>query len=313
MKTFQRFKFYALLMLCASIWMSLPQPAAAQPPKIDKPAISKYLRYAEGFSPQVEMTVGDPKPSVFPGLYDIEVTLKAGRNEVVKTYYLTSDGKQLISGAVYDLHQSPFAQNLPLLKEEGAPALGPANAPVKIFLFSDFECPYCKEEAETLRANVAKDHANEVRIIYKDFPLDSIHPWARPAAIAGQCIAEQKAAAFWSFHDWIYAHQGEINPGNVKGKIADFAKTQNIDPQKLSVCEANPATAARVDKTVAEGRKLGVTQTPTMFVNGRSVPGVLSAEQMNMLIQLELGRAKAVSAEATEKCCEVDIPSLARK
>jgi protein-disulfide isomerase len=259
------------------------------------------------------MTVGDPKASVFPGLYEIEVTLKAGRNEVVKTYYLTSDGKRLISGSVYDLHQSPFAQNLPLLKEEGAPAFGPANAPVKIFLFSDFECPYCKEEAKTLRENVAKDHPNDVRIIYKDFPLDSIHPWARPAAIAGQCIAEQKPAAFWSFHDWIYEHQSEINPGDVKDKIAEFAKTQNVDTQKLSACEANPATAARVDKTVDEGRKLGVTQTPTMFVNGRSVSGVLSPGQMNLLIQLELGRAKEPSAATTEKCCEVDIPSLARK
>jgi protein-disulfide isomerase len=313
MKIFQRLRLYALSILCASVWMSLPQRAAAQPPKIDKPAISKYLRYAEGFSPQVNMTVGDPKPSVFPGLYEIEVTLKAGRNEVVKTYYLTSDGKRLISGSVYDLHQSPFAQNLPLLKEEGAPAFGPANAPVKIFLFSDFECPYCKEEAQTLRENIAKEHANDVRIVYKDFPLDSIHPWARPAAIAGQCIAEQKPAAFWSFHDWIYAHQGDINPGNVKDKIAEFAKTQNLDTQKLSACEANPATAARVEKTVDEGRKLGVTQTPTMFVNGRSVPGVLTPGQMNLLIQLELGRAKEASTATTEKCCEVDIPSLARK
>jgi protein-disulfide isomerase len=293
--------------------MSLPQRLAAQAPKIDKPAISKYLRYAEGFSPQVNMTVGDPRPSVFPGLYEVEVTLKAGRNEVVKTYYLTPDGKRLISGSVYDLHQSPFAQNLPLLKEEGAPALGPANAPVKIFLFSDFECPFCKEEATMLRENVAKDHANDVRVIYKDFPLDSIHPWARPAAIAGQCIEEQKPAAFWSFHDWIYAHQGEINPGNVKDKIAQFAKTQNVDTQRLSACEANPATAARIDKTVEEGRKLGVTQTPTMFVNGRSVPGVLNSEQMNLLIQLELGRAKEAAAARPEKCCEVDIPSLARK
>ena len=293
--------------------MSLLQSAAAQAPKIDKPAISKYLRYAEGFSPQVNMTVGDPQPSVFPGLYEIEVTLKAGRNEVVKTYYLTSDGKRLISGSVYDLHQSPFAGNIPLLKEEGAPAFGPANAPVKIFLFSDFECPYCKEEAKTLRENVAKDHPNDVRIIYKDFPLDSIHPWARPAAIAGQCIAGQKPAAFWSFHDWIYEHQGEINPGNVKDKIGEFAKTQNIDTQKLSACEANPATAARVDKTVDEGRKLGVTQTPTMFVNGRSVPGVLNPGQMNLLIQLELGRAKESSTATTDKCCEVNIPSLARK
>ncbi|HXE14841.1 MAG TPA: thioredoxin domain-containing protein [Bryobacteraceae bacterium] len=313
MKIFQRLKLYALSILCASVWMSLLQSAAAQAPKIDKPAISKYLRYAEGFSPQVNMTVGDPQPSVFPGLYEIEVTLKAGRNEVVKTYYLTSDGKRLISGSVYDLHQSPFAGNIPLLKEEGAPAFGPANAPVKIFLFSDFECPYCKEEAKTLRENVAKDHPNDVRIIYKDFPLDSIHPWARPAAIAGQCIAGQKPAAFWSFHDWIYEHQGEINPGNVKDKIGEFAKTQNIDTQKLSACEANPATAARVDKTVDEGRKLGVTQTPTMFVNGRSVPGVLNPGQMNLLIQLELGRAKESSTATTDKCCEVNIPSLARK
>ena len=285
---------------------------AATPPTIDKPAVAKYLQYAEGLNPQVEISVGDPKASVFPGLYEVQVTLKANRNEVIRTYYLTPDGERLISGSVFDLHKSPFLASLNLLKEQGAPALGPEKAPVRIFVFSDFQCPYCKEEAKVLRQDVQKDHPNDVRIVFKDFPLESIHPWARRAALAGQCNSAQDPSAFWSFHDWIYEHQSEVNPSNVNDKVLEFAKTQKLDPAKLSACESSPETAERVNQTVSEGRELGITQTPTLFVNGRMISGVLTPGQMNLLIALELGRQKEAAASSSA-CCQVAIPSVAEK
>jgi protein-disulfide isomerase len=307
--------FGRILALCAigaaSLAPTAAESPAASPPAIDKPTVAKYLRYAEGFSPQVEISVADPKPSVFPGLYEVRVTLRANRNEVVRTYYLTPDGARLISGSVFDLHNSPFRANLALLKEGGAPVLGPAKAPVQIFVFSDFECPYCKQEAQVLRRDVEKDHANDVRIVFKDFPLESIHPWARRAALAGQCIAAQNPSVFWTFHDWIYEHQGEVNPANLNDKIAQFTKAQNLDQAKLSACEASPQTASRVDETVSEGRQLGITQTPTLFVNGRMIPGVLTPDQMDRLIDLELGHQKEAASGGT--CCRVDIPSVAEK
>jgi protein-disulfide isomerase len=283
-------------------------------PKIDKPAVTRYLRYAEGFTPTVEIVVDDPKPSAFSGFYQLTVHLKAGKNEAVRNYYLTSDGSRLISGSVFDLKESPFKANLEQLKPESAPATGRENAPVQIYVFSDFQCPYCREEAKVLRQGIEKNHASEVRVIFKDFPLDAIHPWARTAAHAGHCIARQNGGTFWTFHDWIYDHQTEIKPENVKDKMLEFAKGQKLDADKFSACLADPATDAYVNKTVAEGRQLGVQQTPTMFVNGRMLSGALSAEQMNLLIQMELEHRQQHTASAMEqKCCQVAIPRLGGK
>src|SRR5690348_5160050 len=201
------------VLLAGAMFGFAASPESAEthaPPKIDKPALMKYLRYAEGFTPTVEMSLDDPKPSAFPGFYELTLHLKAGKNEAVRNYYLTQDGERLISGSVFDLKKSPFTANLRQFKPEGAPATGPDNAPVQIYLFSDFECPYCREEAKVLRQGIAKNHAREVRLIFKDFPLDAIHPWARTAAQAGHCVANQNTNAFWAFHYWIYDHQTEI-------------------------------------------------------------------------------------------------------
>jgi protein-disulfide isomerase len=294
---------------------SSTQPAIA-PPKIDKPALIKYLRYAEGFTPTVAMTIDDPKPSIFSGFYEVLVRLKMNKNEAVRTYYLTQDGQRLVAAPVFDLHKSPFITNLRKLEEGGAPAFGPAEAPVKIYAFSDFECPYCREEAKVLREGISKEHANQVRIIFKNFPLESIHPWARSAAISGVCIARQNNDKFWSFHDWVYEHQTEINPTNLRDKVIEFAKTQSLDIQKLSSCIDSSWAADEVNKTVAEARNLGIVQTPTLFVNGRMVAGALVAGQVNLLIQIEADHRQQESASVAntaDKCCEILIPTVTRR
>jgi protein-disulfide isomerase len=305
----------AILGQAASAQSAAPRtPPPGTPPKIDKPAVARYLRYAEGFTPTVEIVLDDPKPSAVPGFYQLTVHLKAGKNEAVRNYYLTSDGARLISGSVFDLKESPFKANLEQLKPENAPSTGRQNAPVQIYVFSDFQCPYCREEAKVLRQGIEKNHANEVRVIFKDFPLDAIHPWARTAAHGGHCIAQQNGNAFWAFHDWIYDHQTEIKPENVKDKVTEFANGQKLDADKLSACLVDPSTDAYVNKTIAEGRQLGVQQTPTMFVNGRMLSGALSAEQMNLLIQMELERRQQHTASTMQqKCCEVTIPRLSDK
>lgn len=289
--------------------------ATSAAPKIDKESITKYLQYAEGFTPQVQVAIDDPKPSPFPGFYELRVHLTANKNEAIRTYYMTQDGRQIVTGPVFDLSKSPFIANLQALKPEGAPSFGPEKAAVQIYVFSDFECPYCREEAKVLRQGIEKKHANDVRVIFKNFPLSSIHPWARAAAIAGACVAAQNGGAFWAYHDWIYERQAEINPTNVRDKVLEFAKGQALNSQKLTACMDSNATAPQVDKTIEEGRLLGIVQTPTLFVNGRTVAGALSADQMNLLIQIELQhrlQQQATVNRASEKCCELTIPAVGK-
>lgn len=305
-----------LLASAATAQQTKPAERSHATPKLDKQAVEKYLRYAEGYASQVEIAVDDPKPSPIPGFDELQVHLKAGANEAVRIYYVTEDGQQIVSGSLYDLRKSPFATNLPKLKEDGAPATGPEKAAVKVYIFSDFECPYCREEAKVLRETVEKAHPNDLRIIFKDYPLAAIHQWARPAAIAGRCIARQNSAAFWPFHDYMYEHQQEIASNNLKDKVLEFAKGQSLDVLQLSSCMDSSATAADVEKTIAEGHDLGISQTPAMFVNGRPVTGALPAQQWDTLIDLELQRQKQQNqAKSTgdEKCCEVNIPAIGAK
>ena len=132
--------------------------------------------------------------------------------------------------------------------------MGTPGATVVLVEFSDFECPYCKEEAKMLRENLLAAYPKQVRLYYKEFPLVSIHPWAKPAAIAGRCVFQQAAATFWDYHDWIYAHQGEITAANLKEKVMEWAKTaKDIDTLQLNACIDNRASEAAIDKNMEEG------------------------------------------------------------
>src|SRR5437868_4143930 len=83
------------------------------------------------------------------------------------------------------------------------------------YKFGDLECPDCRMEAPVLRKNVTETFGDKVRVFFKDFPLESIHPWARAAAIDGRCVYHQNAQTFWKFYDWIYDNQQEIEPDNL--------------------------------------------------------------------------------------------------
>ncbi len=90
--------------------------------------------------------------------------------------------------------------------------------------FSDFQCPYCKAEAQEIRKNLLTTYPTQVRLYFKTFPLESLHPWAKAAAIASKCVAKQNADAFWTYHDWVFEHQAEITPETLKDKVLGWAK-----------------------------------------------------------------------------------------
>src|SRR5205823_7803723 len=103
-------------------------------------------------------------------------------------------------------------------------------------------CPFCKEEAKVLRTNLVSTYPKQVRLYFKDMPLDQIHPWAKAAAVAGRCVFKQSPAAFWDYHDWIYEHQGDITKENLREKVLEFAKGKQLDGLGLGQCMDTRAT-----------------------------------------------------------------------
>jgi protein-disulfide isomerase len=267
----------------------IEKPASAPTPVIDKAKLENYLRYAEGFSSNVNMTIDDPTPTLQSGYYRFAVHLSMGTAKQEKVYYLTADGSHVLTGPVWDLKANPFSQTAQQLTMDG-PAFGPADAKVTLVIFSDFQCPYCRELARTIRTNLPEKYPRDVKVVFKDFPIDSLHPWARAAAEAAHCIGDGNPQAFWAFHDWIFEHQQEFNPNNLREKTLGFAKEHSLDGQSVASCLDTHGKRGEVEASSNEGHALGIDQTPTFYLNGRAVPGAISWAALNTLIQMELNR-----------------------
>ena len=163
------------------------------------------------------------------------------------------------------------------------PYRGAADAPVTIVEFSDFQCPYCARATDTMHQLIAK-HAEDVKLVYVQFPLESIHPWARAASIASLCAANQSDDAFWELHDKYFEDQRELNAENVIAMSKGYLDGMELDIEQWESCAANIESAAYktassvVDDALALGVKHGVSSTPAFFVNGHLVNGAQPLE-----------------------------------
>jgi protein-disulfide isomerase len=158
----------------------------------------------------------------------------------------------------------PSQMDVPLRKDD--PAKGPAAAPVTLVVFSDFQCPFCAR-AEPAVADIEKSYGRDVRIVWKNFPLTSIHPYAMPAALAAEAAREQ--GKFWEMHDKLFSAQ----PALAQAPYESYAKELGLDVAKFKAAMASDAVKARVQEDVQVATRLGVNGTPTFVVNGEPVVG----------------------------------------
>jgi protein-disulfide isomerase len=288
------------------------QKAAAQPTAgpsaFDKPTFEAYIRHLYMWGPQIQIAIGDPKPSQVPGLREVTISASAGTASVQQAYLVSNDGKKIIQGSVYDIADNPFRTEISKLVVGNGPSLGTPGAPVMVVLFTDFQCPYCKEQAKVIQQNLLGAYPKEVRLYFKDFPLEQIHPWAKTAAIAGRCVYQQNPASFWQYHDWVFDQQAQITLENFRSKLMDFAKGKEIDSLQLGRCLDTKATEAEVDKSIAEAKSLQVNSTPTLFINGRRLASQLTWPQLKEIIDNEIAYQKTAKNAGDTGCCEVTLP-----
>ncbi len=282
--------------------------AAAPVQSFDKAAIEQFARYLFLWSPEIGVSVSDPRPSSIVGLFDVIVTASARGISEPHTFRISADGKRIFEAPIYPI-SNPFEEQLSKLKTDLTPSQGTPGAPVVMVLFSDFQCSYCRELQKVLHANLLKTYPKEVRLYFKDYPLDAIHPWARNAAIAGRCVYRQDPQTFWAFHDWIFDKQQELNPDNLRNQIMSWAGGKNLDTLQLGRCYDNRATEKEIEKSIAEGRELQLQSTPTLYINGRALPGAYPWQQLKTVIDFELERVKKTGAGG-ENCCELRLSPL---
>ena len=173
----------------------------------------------------------------------------------------------------------------PIALVESDPALGPSSAPVTVVEFSDFQCPFCQRVAPTLK-KLRETYGDKVRVVWKDFPLTQIHPEAFKAGEAAHCAGEQ--GKYWEYHDRLFANQQALQPDSLKKYAADLG----LDAAKFNACLDTSKYGDRVREGVVQGSRLGVSSTPTLYINGRLLSGAHPYETFVRIIDEELARAK---------------------
>lgn len=233
--------------------------------------IEAFLRSFFALGPEFKITVGTPKELGNSGLQEVPIEVKSENGGDNIKMYLTKDGRYLLRGELNDLTTDPLKENIAKMKLDGAPVLGDPNAPITVVEYSDFECPVCRNLHDALRGLLPK--YPQVKVIFKDYPIEQIHPWARTAALAGRCAYHQDPKAFWKVYDFIYDGQDVISASNAYDKMIDFAGRAALNQDAFRSCMASSLAASEVDANIANANLLEVRSTPTLFINGRRLVG----------------------------------------
>ncbi len=250
--------------------------------------VEVLVRQKAGLPPGSIVNVGGRTPSDVAGFDSVAVTItNDGHVSHPINFLLSPDGKTLGQFTRFDISADPRD----LISDAGRPARGgPEDAPVRIVGFDDLECPYCARLHATIFPAITNRYGDSVHIVYRDFPLSEIHPWAMHAAVDVNCLAAQSSTGYWNLVDGIHAHASDIGTGEGdKDKTVvrsneqldkltlEQGKLQQVDLSKLNVCLQKQDTTA-IDASVKLANSLGLDSTPVLYINGAKIDGALPIE-----------------------------------
>lgn len=282
-----------LLLLCAGC--SAQSNSSSAPPDVTQ-RVQRQVRAYFNIPPDVDIKLGPLTPSEFPNYDNLTITLShVGKSQSVD-FILSRDGKSLIRVTKLDMTKDPYAETMKKIDVAGRPVRGNPDAKVTIVNYDDFECPFCSRMHSTLMSEILPQYGDKVKIIYKDYPLLSIHPWAQHAANDANCLAKESGKGYWEFADYVHANQHAISgpqkdPQQAFGELdrltLDIGKKNGADATRLQVCVKAQADAT-VKSSIAEADSVGVSATPTMFVNGERLEGAMDADQVKTALNQQL-------------------------
>lgn len=249
--------------------------------------MTQYYQQALSLPPDVTLKFSNIAAAAVPGLFaaTLEAT-KDGKTETVPLL-ISRDLHYVVAGHLVDITVDPFKSTREKINLADQPVRGNPNAAVTIVEYSDFQCPYCGRAYTTVETEVRKQYGDQVRLVYKNFPLD-IHPWAASAALAGACARRQSPDAFWKLYDFFFQNQESITPENLKEKVEGLIKDAGGDVTTFDTCFSTQAALDLVKADQDEAAALGVNSTPTFFINGRKVEGAMPFENFKTVIDAAL-------------------------
>ena len=249
------------------------KPASA--PAVNLPSeatVDSFMQQTFGYEPQVSWKIASIKPAPVPGLVQVDVVLASPQGQQISRFYVTADGEHAVVGDIIPFGAKPFAPMRKIL-EKGVtgPSRGPKDAPVTIVEFGDLQCPACKAAQPAIEALIAAEP--NARFVFQNFPLE-MHNWAAKGADYADCVAQASNDAFWKFIAKTYEAQTDITAENADEKLTALADASGVKGADVASCAKTPATKAHVDASIALGKSVNVTGTPTLFINGRSIGNI---------------------------------------
>jgi protein-disulfide isomerase len=232
-----------------------------------------------GYEADLSWKISSIRPSPIPRLAEVTVVLATQQGQQLTRFYVSPDGEHALIGEVIPFGARPFDPAKKLL-EKGitGPERGPKDAPVTIVEFGDLQCPACKAAQPTIESLVAAEP--NARFVFQNFPLE-MHNWAAKGAAYADCVGRASNESFWKFVSKTYETQADITAENVDEKLTALADGAGVKGSDIAACAAKPETKAHVDASLALGKSVDVTGTPTLYINGRKI-GSFDARLMDV-------------------------------
>ncbi len=239
-----------------------------------------------------KVSAGLFKPTLSPAFKQGTVTIDDGKNpkQDVKVL-LSQDGKHLIVSELYNMSIDPRQLALRTISLHDEPSQGPTTAPVTIVEYADLQCPTCARMQDFLENTLLPRYGNKVRLVFKEYPLP-MHDWSMTAAIADECAFEINPAAYVPLRSAIFKNQQLINITNVRDTVLAFGEQAGVDRVQLAGCIDAKSSLPRIQRDMAEAKRINVDRTPTLFINGRLMIGLPSEDAYFQAVDLALRGGK---------------------
>jgi len=249
--------------------------------------VNAFMKQMVGYDPSVSWNVSEIRPAPAQGLAEVSVVITDPQGSRLNKFYVTADGKHAVTGDIIPFGSNPFEEDRAKLeKGVNGPAKGPKNAPVTIVEFSDMQCPHCKEAAPNIEKLVEEEP--NARFIFQNFPLPA-HNWAERAAEYVDCVGRASNEAVWKFIQKTFDRQNNITQSNADEQLKTIASDSGVNADEIAACADKAETRNRVQTSLALGKAVGVTGTPTLFINGRMVSGGAPVDALKKIVEFQAG------------------------
>lgn len=262
--------------------------AQAETSPATREKIINYIHERFSIPATVKITMTDLRETAYPDFFVTTIMLDDGKETRKQSMFVSKNLRYLVEGSLFNLGGDPRADIVRLISLKDQPTQGPASAPVTLVEYSDLECPVCARMQEELENEIIPKYGDKLRVVFKEFPLVTIHDWALTAAVAAQCTYQLEPSKYVDFRSAVYKNQAGVNAEHARDLLLHIAAEAGIGNTKLAGCIDSRDSLSRVEANVQEADALGVVQTPTIFINGRTMVGAPAAAALEKVIDEEL-------------------------